>query len=56
MERVARTKIMIDARRILARKAESGGQLGQFRHRCEDDTVMDLKPVMLEPAHCVCLI
>jgi hypothetical protein len=53
VELVARIKIMIDASRILARKAESGGQLGQFRHRSENDTVMDLKPVLLEPAHCV---
>jgi hypothetical protein len=46
VERVARIKIMIDTQRILARKAESGGPLGQFRHSCENDTVMDLKTVL----------
>jgi hypothetical protein len=46
VERAARTNTMINARRILARKAESGEPLGQFTRRCENDTVMDLKPVL----------
>jgi hypothetical protein len=54
VERVARTKIMINARKFLERKAKSRGSLGQFSHRCEN-IVMDLNPVLYEAAYCVLL-
>jgi hypothetical protein len=42
VERVALTKFMINARIIPARKSKPREPLGQFRRRCENDTVMSL--------------